>query len=163
MWTIKFSDSISFSVVLSLLVVLVPYMTLIFCTWKMIVTIKRHSQRVEQMRSTGLREVKRATTPLIGVILSYFVCYAPALTVNMIEMIDGHEMETWIDISTVTVMLFSHVNNPLIYGLMNPNFKNAVFDFLCFRKSRQSERSFPVWQDNFKQVPVIRGHTNVAD
>ena len=112
---------------------------LCFCTWKMLRAVKRANQRVEEhvtSRSTHQREERRITLMLLAVIISYLMLITPASIVTISSILLKYKVKPWLDISTVILLMVNHANNPVIYGLMNRNFRKAGLELFCRRKTR---------------------------
>ena len=126
---------------------------LCFCTWKMLRAVKRANQRVEEQvtsRSRERKEERRITLMLLAVIISYLMLITPASIVTISSILLKYKVKPWLDISTVILdistvildistviyMMVNHANNPVIYGLMNRNFREAGLELFCRKKTR---------------------------
>ena len=125
----------------------IPFAILCFCTWKILMAVYIRRQRVEGQISSSSRphqRERRVTLMLIVVIITFFLLNAPFCVVHTIEALSGHEVEAWANYSTSTLMIYmlNHVNNPVIYGLMNRNFRKAVSEFFC--RTRRMSSIMPI-------------------
>ena len=136
-------------------------LTLCFCTWKVMIFIKRARQRVEKhvtTSSTQCKEERRITLMLLVVIISYFMLVTPASIINILSILLKYKIEPWFDISTMIIFMLNHVNNPVIYGLMNRNFREAGLKLFCRRKTRNT--SFQELQQRVVKVECPSGSGN---
>ena len=68
------------------------------------------------------------------VIISYFVLIAPAWMLKILQVLN-YDIEPWLDNSAAMLVMVNSVNNPVVYGLMNGNFRKAAFKLFCWKKS----------------------------
>ena len=123
----------------------IPLLILCFCTWKILMTVKRTRLRVTEAissRSEQHKTERHVTLMLLVVIITFFIFYAPAFIAITITALK-YKVKLWIRNLTVMIALLNHVNNPLIYGLMNGNFRQAVLELFCRMKLRSTLRTVP--------------------
>ena len=124
----------------------IPFVILCFCTWNILRTMNRTRKRVTEQKLSRSEERKRernVTLMLLVVIITYFVFYAPGFIVFSIQAMK-HEVALWVRSLTIMIGMLNHVNNPLIYGVMNGHFRQAVLRLFCRKKARSVLRSNPV-------------------
>ena len=125
---------------------LIPFAIVCFCTCKILVSVSRAKQRVEENLSSGSRQHKRerlVTLMLLPVIITFFIFIAPVSVVGAIKRY-MFKNGAWINYSTVMIALLNHVNNPIIYGLMNRNFRQAVLKLFCKKKDGRTLKTTPM-------------------
>lgn len=127
-----FSRSISYSSMLLVVAVPLPLGIICFCCFKIFKQVKHHSKQVSSMVSSAptvnVEEVK-ITKTLAVVIGAYLVCFIPAATINLIEMIKpSFKIPLWIDILSMLLVFCNHANNPMIYGALNKQYRRAFKD-----------------------------------
>ena len=127
-----FSRSILFSTALLVVAVPVPLGIISYCCYKIFKEVRQHSMQVNNMTtsapSLNVEEV-RVTKTLVVVISAYLVCFIPAATVNLIQMLNpSFEIPLWIDIISVILVFCNHANNPVIYGAFNRQYRKAFKD-----------------------------------
>ena len=140
----KFSFSISYALTLVATITTTPLLVILFCYYKIFKIVGAHSNRMEErMRAvpgtTASIEEIRITRTLAVVIASYCVCFLPATVINFIEMIDpDFYIPTWLNLSSMILVMANHANNPLIYGFLNRHYRKAFKAIFCFGcKSKQ--------------------------
>ena len=128
----RYADSVSFAMITMNLAVLFPFVTICFTTYKIIQHVKRNSIRVA---NSGIimplqqrrKHENRVSTMLLAVTFCFLIFYAPSTTVNLLQVAYGrsyslpYRADTW----TVVVALLSHAINPLIYCILNKNFRKG--------------------------------------
>ena len=127
-----FSRSVSFSNALLIITVPLPLSIICVCCFKIFKQVKHHSQQVSSMASSAptvnLEEVK-ITKTLAVVIGAYLICFIPAATINLIEMVKPNfKIPLWIDVFSVILVFSNHANNPIIYGALNKQYRKAFRD-----------------------------------
>ena len=129
-----FSRSIAFSAALLVVAVPLPLGIICFCCFKIFKQVGHHSKRVATMSSNApsvnVEEV-RITKTLAVVIGAYLICFIPAATINLIEMVQpSFDIPLWIDILSMILVFCNHANNPVIYGASNKQYRKAFKDIL---------------------------------
>ena len=124
----------SFNAAASVGLIIIPYATLCFCTWKILKKLRKTRQRVEDLLTTQQNEERRVTVMLMVVIIAFFVIYAPVWTVNIMQMFN-FKIAPMVDISTIMIIQLNHICNPLIYGLMNAKFRKAASELSCWDRA----------------------------
>ena len=129
-----FSRNIAFSTMVLVVAVPLPLGIICFCCLKIFKQVRHHSNRVSAMTSSAptvnVEEV-RITKTLAVVIGAYLICFIPAATINLIEMVQpGFQIPLWIDILSMILVFCNHANNPVIYGALNKQYRKAFKDIL---------------------------------
>ncbi|XP_035700245.1 uncharacterized protein LOC118432743 [Branchiostoma floridae] len=88
---------------------------------------------IRKRQGPGVDDVK-VTKILLIVICVFVVCWAPISLVNFVETFFRIQIPPILDITTVYMVFLNCALNPVIYGLMNRNFRDGFKDF--FRKCR---------------------------
>ena len=96
------------------------------------ITRYRVEEQISSSSTQGKRE-RRVTLMLLVVIITFFILNTPFCVVLSIKILK-YEVKPWVDYPTVMILLLNHVNNPVIYGLMNGNFREAVPKLFCQTK-----------------------------
>jgi len=127
-----FSRSVVFSSVVLVVAVPLPLGIICFCCFKIFKQVKHHSKQVGTMASSAptvnVEEVK-ITKTLAVVIGAYLICFVPAATINLIEMVfPSFKIPLWIDILSMILVFCNHANNPVIYGALNKQYRKAFRD-----------------------------------
>ena len=136
---------ISYSVVAVVTSVIIPFTVLCFCTWKILVTLKRSRQRVEEnISSISARneEERRITFILLIIIITFVIFNVPACTAVTLRTLN-YEIQPWIQLLLLAVVLMNHAINPVIYGLMNKNFRKAISGAFSRSKVRNTLEATP--------------------
>ena len=121
----------------------IPFVILCFCTWNILRTLNRTKKRVTEQKLSRPEERKkeRHVTPmLLVVIIAFFIFCAPGFILFSIQAMK-YEVKLWVRSLTVMIGMLNHVNNPLIYGVMNVHFRKAAFRLICRKKARSTLRS----------------------
>ncbi len=140
MCTLQFSDSVSYTLTLVFCGLLIPFVLICISSYKILKTVKASGNRVANVTVIGNHRRKhenRVSIMLISVIISFLVFYSPAAIVNFIQLGygDSYTLPYQVDAWTVVLAMFNHANNPIIYGLLNKNFKKA-FKAICSKDKR---------------------------
>ena len=139
---LKFSSSISYTVIFFMTFLLIPFTVMCFCSWKIILTIKGNTKRMEEAASTcrKYKEERRVTIMLFVVILSFLIFYTPISTINIIEVFNGgnYDIASSIQVSIIIITMLNHVNNPIIYGLLNRNYRKAFLGLFWWKKTSEN-------------------------
>ena len=129
---------ISYMIAFCIILLIIPLSIMCFCSWKIMVTMKQNRQRLQQTAkvSRKFREQGRVTAMLSSVIISFFILYAPFWIINIVEMFSGDnfKIKPWIEVSATMFAMLNHVNNPIIYGLLNRNYRKAFLEIFCWKK-----------------------------
>ncbi|KAJ8035776.1 Melanopsin-B [Holothuria leucospilota] len=83
--------------------------------------------------STSMRDELRITAMLFLILTSFLICWAPISIVNFIETVSTEPLSQGVNEFSVFMMFFSSVVNPLIYGLLNRNFRNECSSLCHYR------------------------------
>ena len=145
MCTLQFSRSYSFTVTLMLLAIGLPFSTICFCTYKIIKHIKENNTRVATSTAMAKRKRKeenRISLMLLSVIFGFMIFYTPASVLNFVQMGYGntYRLPFRLDAWSVLLAMFNHANNPIIYCILNSNFRKC-FGAVCSAKKRRQNRS----------------------
>ena len=170
-----FSRSIAFSSVLLVVAVPLPLGIICFCCFKIFKQVKHHSKQVTTMASSAptvnVEEVK-ITKTLAVVIGAYLICFIPAATINLIEMVyPSFKIPLWIDILSMILVFCNHANNPVIYGALNKQYRKAfkdifqnLFNGRCsLEKTADSSNNSTVLVDNSFVTRSGRAFKNTVD
>ena len=140
----KFSFSVSYAILLVTTITTTPLLIILYCYYQIFIIVGAHSNRMEERMRNGpgttasIEEI-RITRTLAVVIASYCVCFLPATVINFIEMVDPDlHIPSWLDLSSMILVMANHANNPLIYGLLNRQYRNAFKAIVCFQCSSKN-------------------------
>ena len=120
--------------------IIICYGILCFCTWKISMAMRRSRQRIEEhgVSTSGQgREERRITLMLLVVTITLFVFYAPVWILNIFHNLSS-KVEPGLDVIANVIVMMNHANNPVIYGLMNGNFRKAGVELFCHKKARKT-------------------------
>ena len=101
---------------------------------------RRSRQRIEEQGVSTYgqgREERRITLMLLVVTITFFIFYAPVWILNFFHILH-YKVKPGFDISANIFMMMNHANNPVIYGLMNQNFRKAGLELFCRKKARNT-------------------------
>ncbi|CAH1776111.1 unnamed protein product [Owenia fusiformis] len=73
----------------------------------------------------------RITITLLVVCFVFLVCWAPISLVNFVETFWNYRIPEGVDITTVYMVFLQCALNPIIYGVMNRNFRSGFNDIFC--------------------------------
>lgn len=141
------STSISYSVALVVVAVPVP-LVVIYTSFKILKHVRQHSNRVSSLRRQSRMNIEEIhiTKTLTVVIMAYLVSFTPAAIVNLVEMFkSGYEIPIWIDVLSLFLVLCNHANNPIIYSVLNRQyrlaFKETLSEILHLRQANSRPAS----------------------
>lgn len=140
--TIKFNYNFSYTVTIMSAAILIPFIGICYCYFKIISTIRESRNRVfKPSTSTGYiqsyRKESRIALMLGVVMVSFATFYMPSSISNFYEMAQGtdYNLPVSLDLFSVLLAMVNHANNPIIYGLMNKNFRKPFEKLFCRQKS----------------------------
>jgi len=106
-----------------------------YCYLQVFQTVKKHNKQLAKSRASNnnlsVEEIK-ITRTLFVVMLVYMTCWTPVLIIDIIDTSRGYwsmSREVYTLYTFLTVV--SSATNPIIYGLMNPQFKREYLKILC--------------------------------
>lgn len=145
MCTLQFSKSYSFTATLMLVAIGMPFSILCYTTRKIIKHIKASNARVAKstmMAERKRREENRISWMLLSVIFCFVAFYSPASILNFVQMGYGNDysLPFRLDVWSVILAMFNHVNNPIIYCILNSNFRQG-FRAVCSAERRRQNLS----------------------
>ena len=145
MCTLQFSRSYSFTVTTMVLAIGFPFGTICYSTRKIIKHIKQSNARVTKssvMAERKRKEENRISWMLLSVIFCFLIFYSPASVLNFVQMGYGNDyrLPFRLDAWSVILAMFNHANNPIIYCILNKNFRKG-FGAVCSAKKRNLNRS----------------------
>ena len=117
---------------------IIPFSVLCFCSWKMLIAFKRSRQRVEENisgMSARNEEERHVTLIIIVIIMSFLILNMLFCLVSILQILN-YKIESWIDLLVTNILMINHANNPVIYGLMNRNFRAAISNAFSCNKVR---------------------------
>ena len=141
MCTLQFSESISYTLTLMCAAIFAPFAIMCYTTYKIIKEIRMSRIRVANATSAVQQKRRfetRISTMLAIIIISFFIFYSPASIVNLIQLARGNDYTTpyRIDAWSVIMAMFNHANNPIIYCILNPNFRKGLRG-ICVKERRK--------------------------
>ena len=143
--TVRFNTNLSYTIVLVVSALLVPLIGLIYCYYQIMNLIGRNRRRIETLDIAiggDRRKAELRIALMLGVVIfSFLIFYAPAGIANIWEMTVGpnYNMPISLDLIGVLLAMLNHVNNPIIYGFMNRQFRKTLRSWFTFSSSRQEE------------------------
>lgn len=154
MCTLQFSYNISFTLTVCFSGLLVPFATICFSTYKILKTVRESGNRVSSSELAVQQRRKnesRVSIMLVSVVVSFLIFYLPAAIINCVQLGygDNYNIPFRADVWTVIIAMFNHANNPVIYGLLNPNFRKA-FKTICSKEKRNQIRNNTVVNTEIK-------------
>ena len=127
--TIVFLNSRSFSVFYLIAFELVPGVTLGVCTFIILKIKKKNLKRIVTFEISNkeerLKQDSRQTVMLLVVILAFVICFLPECLLKRVRR--HYVPHTAIDALSSIFRLTNHAANPLIYGLLNTDFRRSLF------------------------------------
>eukprot|EP00794_Sanderia_malayensis_P013781 gene13781-15223_t len=140
MCTLQFSYNVSYTLTAVIIGLLAPFATICVSSYKIMKTVRDSANRVGNSSVVGNQRRKhevRVSMMLLGVIVCFIIFYMPASIVNFIQLGNGDDyiLPYQVDAWTVILAMLNHANNPIIYGLLNKNFRSA-FKAVCSKDKR---------------------------
>ena len=141
MCTLQFSESISYTLSLMLAGICLPFGIMCYTSFKIIREIQHSRIRVSNASSTAQRRGRhetRISIMLTSIVIFFLIFYSPASIVNLYQLGRGNDYTTpyRLDTWSVIMAMFNHANNPIIYGILNPNFRRG-YRAICFKERRK--------------------------
>ena len=72
--------------------------------------------------------------------IMFVICNVRLTTVSILQILN-YKIDSWIQLSAVMILLINHANNPVIYGLTNRNFREAISKAFSRNKARNILRT----------------------
>ena len=140
---LDFSASLSYLIAFFGSFLFLPTAVMCFCSWKILVTLRRTRQRIKEVASISRninKDERRVSLMLFVVIIAFFIFYMPISIINFIEVFSGgkYKIDPSIEVVTLIMSQVNHVNNPVIYGLLNRNYRRAFLEVFCRRGFQES-------------------------
>ena len=162
MCTLQFSESISYTLTLMCLAIFTPFAIMCYATYRIVKEVKQSRNRVAHSTSAvqqNRRYETRISIMLVSVIVFFFVFYSPASIVNLVQLgLGNHYITPYrIDAWSVIMAMFNHANNPIIYSILNPNFRKG-FKGLCSKEKRKQFHT--AMENESRQTHQLQDHNN---
>ena len=126
--TVVFLNPRSFSVVQFVTFELLPGVLIVYSTFVIVKLKRRNLRRIMELnvtnRSERLQQDAKQTAMLLVVILAFVLCFVPDFTLVRINI--DNKIPAIIFALSTTLRLLNHAINPIIYGLMNKDFRASV-------------------------------------
>jgi len=113
----------------------IPTKITLYCYIRVFQTVNKHNKQFTKSRGSNnnvsFDEIK-ITRTLFVVMLVYMTCWTPILIIDLIDTSRGYwsmSREVYTFYSFLAVL--SSATNPIIYGLMNPQFKKEYLKIIC--------------------------------
>lgn len=134
----------SFILFLCIATIFLPATIIFSCYFVIYRTVRESSRRVQghstlpnSTKTDDRTESKVLKTSLVVVIV-YMVCWTPLSIIGFKEVF-GSTSARWLHFVSYVLAYCSNMTNPFIYGIMNPQFKNAFATIMHLRESTASE------------------------
>ena len=142
MCTLQFSESVSYTLTLMLAAICLPFGVMCYTTYRIIKEIRQSRIRVANASAAvqqSRRHETRISIMLASIVVFFFIFYSPASIVNLIQLGRGNDYTTpyRIDAWSVIMAMFNHANNPIIYCILNPNFRKGFKGLFSKEKRKQ--------------------------
>eukprot|EP00794_Sanderia_malayensis_P012902 gene12902-14232_t len=122
----------SFAVVY-LLAFIAPVPFLTFCTISILNLLRKqnkvlHGMQAEEPRPSRRQNINsnRRTVMLLVVIAGFVICYLPINILKIIRKKTMSKIPSYVDALSMLLCLSNHAINPIIYGIMNTKFRQAL-------------------------------------
>ena len=127
--TVIFLNPVSFSVAYLILFELCPGVFIVYSTYIIIKLKRRNLRRILAFdvtnRGTRLQQDTRQTMMLLVVIFAFVVCFLPDFAIK--RALRGNKVKPLILALSTVLRLLNHAINPIIYGLLNKDFRRSLF------------------------------------
>lgn len=163
MCTLQFSESISYTLTLMAAGIVIPFALMCYTSFKIIKEIQHSRIRVANASSISQRRGRyemRISVMLTSIVIFFFIFYSPASIVNLYQLGRGNDYTTpyRLDTWSVIMAMLNHANNPIIYGILNPNFRKG-YRAICFKEKRkQLSNAIMALQEQNKDEAQQVGH-----
>ena len=144
--TLQFSESISYTLTLMCFAIFTPFAIMCYSTYKILKEVRLSRTRIAC--STGVAQQRRKYETRISIMLTsiivfFFIFYSPSSIVNLIQLGIGNDYTTpyRIDAWSVIMAMFNHANNPIIYCILNPNFRRGLKGLCSLEKRNKMHRA----------------------
>ena len=115
---------------LGLLMVVIPFVVIIFCYTKVFLKVQEHRQRFLSIDSVNARssrlsvEEVNITKTLFAMVLGFTLCWVPVFVIEFTDSTAGnHSLPRRVYLLYVFLVSISSAINPVIYGVLNRTFR----------------------------------------
>ena len=89
------------------------------------------SKKLDPNHPMGNKAMFRTTLMLFVIVFIFFVVYTPTLVTNVVEIINPNfKFNVWMDLFFVIIAYANHAINPIVYGVLNKQYRRAFVEFL---------------------------------
>ncbi|XP_020917769.1 melatonin receptor type 1B-like [Exaiptasia diaphana] len=134
-----------YTALISSLCIGIPTSVTLYCYLRVFQAVHKHNKQFAQSRGSNnnlsVEEIK-ITRTLFVVMLVYMTCWTPILIIDLIDTGRGYwsmKREVYTFYSYLAVV--SSATNPIIYGLMNPQFKKEYLKIMQWELCRRNPSS----------------------
>ena len=120
--------------------IFISFSLIIFSYYKVYRKIRAHfvhirTSSLHDDNSAAFAEEVKITTMLFTTILAFFICWTPSVIIDFYEVLGGYyTLLRQVYMLNVFTYASSSAVNPMIYGLMKREFKEAYKRVLCCKK-----------------------------
>lgn len=120
--------------------IFISFSLIIFSYYKVYRKIRAHfvhirTSSLHDDNSAAFAEEVKITTMLFTTILAFFICWTPSVIIDFYEVLGGYyTLPRQVYMLNVFTYASSSAVNPMIYGLMKREFKEAYKRVLCCKK-----------------------------
>jgi len=160
MCTLQFSESISYTLTLMIAGIFLPFAIMCYTSFKIIKEIRYSRIRISNTSTAAQQRgrcERRISIMLTSIVIFFFIFYSPASIVNLYQLGRGNDYTTpyRIDAWSVIMAMFNHANNPIIYSILNPNFRKGYRAICVKERRRQLSNAVALQQLQQKQVEAM--------
>lgn len=137
-------DEVSYIIFLTVVTIFIPATIIFSCYFVIYRTVRASARRVHghsALPNATKIEDKTENNVLktsLVVVCVYMLCWTPLSVIGFIEVF-GSTSPRWLYYVSYVLVYCSSMTNPFIYGIMNPQFKNAFASILNLRESTASD------------------------
>ncbi|XP_031555593.1 adenosine receptor A3-like [Actinia tenebrosa] len=124
-----FSTSLSYTITFLIAVVATPLSISAIYYVNMYFLIRSHTSSMKNLQrkspAANIEEIRSARTIFV-LIVAFILCYTPASIINILQMA-GYDVPPYLDlISSMTLIVSKHAQNPLLYGILNRRYRKEL-------------------------------------
>lgn len=123
-----FSTSLSYTITFLVAVVAIPLSISAICYINMYYFIRSHTSYMKNQQrkssAANIEEIRSARTIFI-LLVAFVLCYTPGSIINILGIAD-YEVPHLIDLVSITLIISKHVQNPLLYGMLNRRYRKEM-------------------------------------
>lgn len=163
-WNIRDISYIAFLLTVAIVITMIVIICCYFAIFKFVrrsscqieTHVQAESHRQQHKNAVTTKKETKIIKVFVAVVVVYVLCWTPVCVVGIFEIID-HAAPRFVHIIVYYMMFSSSFCNPIIYGLFNPQFRNAFKKMYITDASAHDSNSIERSLPRGEELPLQRG------